>query len=51
LGALEKISVSGGNTLTFGQLKTDFETHFEDFELFWFSKPILTLRSQGLLTL
>ncbi len=51
MGALEKISVNAGNTLTFGQLKTDFETHFEDFELFWFSKPILALRSQGLLTL
>jgi len=32
-------------------LKQDFETHFEDFELFWFSKPIKTLRETGLLIL
>ncbi len=32
-------------------LKQDFETHFEDFELFWFSKPITTLRNSGLLLL
>ena len=32
-------------------LKHDFETHFEDFELFWFSKPIKTLRETGLLIL
>ena len=32
-------------------VKQDFETHFEDFELFWFSKPIKTLRDSGLLIL
>jgi len=32
-------------------LKQDFEMHFEDFELFWFSKPIKTLRESGLLIL
>lgn len=36
---------------TFGQLKTDFETHMEDFELFWHSKPMTTLREMGLLVL
>ncbi|MFT7349891.1 MAG: hypothetical protein ACI8VZ_002209, partial [Candidatus Paceibacteria bacterium] len=50
LDALEKISVHTGNTATFGQLKADFETHFEDFELFWFSKPVQSLRESGLLT-
>ncbi len=30
-------------------IKQDFETHFEDFELFWFSKPMKTLRESGLL--
>lgn len=40
------------NTLqAFSQLKTDFETQFEDFELFWFSKPMLVLRNNGLLVL
>ncbi|MBC5834468.1 radical SAM protein [Flavobacterium sp. F372] len=32
-------------------IKQDFETHFEDFELFWFSKPMKTLRDSGLLIL
>lgn len=32
-------------------LKQDFETHFDDFELFWFSKPIVQLRNSGLLIL
>ncbi|MDO6605350.1 B12-binding domain-containing radical SAM protein [Arenibacter palladensis] len=36
---------------TFGQLKTDFESQFDNFELFWYSKPIQTLKSHGLLTL
>lgn len=38
-------------TTTFAQLKADFETEFEDFELFWFSKPMQTLREFGLLEL
>jgi hypothetical protein len=36
---------------TFKQLKTDFETQIEDFELFWYSKPIDVLRAHGLLIL
>jgi hypothetical protein len=32
-------------------IKQDFETHFDDFELFWFSKPIISLRNSGLLIL
>lgn len=32
-------------------IKQDFETHFDDFELFWFSKPIVQLRNSGLLIL
>jgi hypothetical protein len=32
-------------------IKQDFETHFEDFELFWFSKPMKTLCVSGLLIL
>jgi hypothetical protein len=35
----------------FGMAGTDFETHFEDFELFWYSKPVKTLRDYGLLVL
>ncbi|MFI1745766.1 B12-binding domain-containing radical SAM protein [Thalassobellus sediminis] len=36
---------------SFSLLKTDFETQFNDFELFWFSKPMLVLRENGLLVL
>ena len=36
---------------TFKQLKTSFEKQFEDFELFWYSKPIDVLRGFGLLVL
>ncbi|MUU79553.1 B12-binding domain-containing radical SAM protein [Winogradskyella endarachnes] len=36
---------------TFKQLKTSFETQFEDFELFWYSKPVDILRGFGLLVL
>lgn len=33
------------------ELKADFETDLEDFELFWFSKPIHTLKEFGLIVL
>ncbi|WP_299519530.1 radical SAM protein, partial [uncultured Flavobacterium sp.] len=42
---LEKISISNSKTFTFSHLKEDFETHFEDFELFWYSKSIKPLRN------
>lgn len=53
---LEKISVHtipllGVRGLTFKEIKTDFETDFENFELFWYSKPVNTLRDFGLLIL
>jgi hypothetical protein len=48
---LEKIAVTSENKITFSQLKSDFEKQFEDFELFWYSKPINTLGEFGLLTL
>jgi hypothetical protein len=51
INTLDKISVYGESKSTFTQLKSDFETHFEDFELFWYSKPIATLRGFGLLVL
>lgn len=38
-------------TTSFSSLKADFESQFEDFELFWFSKPMLSLRNFGLLEL
>ena len=48
---LEEISVHTNNKTTFSQLKSDFEKQFDDFELFWFSKPIQVLRNTSLLVL
>ena len=48
---LKKITVSNSKNYTFQEVKTDFETNYEDFELFWYSKPINTLREFGLLVL
>ena len=39
------------NSILLKDLKQNFESHFDDFELFWFSKPIVSLRNYGLLTL
>ena len=51
INTLEKLSPNNTKMLSFSELKTDFETHFENFELFWFSKPINTLREHALLVL
>ena len=52
VATLEKLAVTENKSIhSLSQLKTDFETHFEDFELFWYSKSILKLRDSGLLVL
>jgi hypothetical protein len=51
LNILERLSIHHNELLTFAALKTDYETHFGDFELFWYSKPITRLRAHGLLVL
>jgi hypothetical protein len=48
---LEKISVYNQKTMTFSEIKIDFEQQFENFELFWQSKPIVILKEFGLLVL
>jgi hypothetical protein len=48
---LNVISVSNFKTTQFQELKADFETKFEDFELFWYSKSIQTLKEFGLVVL
>lgn len=48
---LLKIAVSNAKIYSFQEIKSDFETHFEDFEIFWYSKPINSLREFGLLVL
>ena len=46
---LKKISVPNKKLYTLQEIKSDFELNFENFELFWFSKPVFTLRDYGLL--
>ena len=48
---LEQVSVHSNNKFTFAQIKSDFENHFEDFELFWYSRPINSLLKTHLLIL
>lgn len=48
---LERLSVHNNRIYTYQEIKADFETQFEDFELFWYSKPINVLRDFGLLAL
>ncbi|MCZ4222846.1 B12-binding domain-containing radical SAM protein [Pedobacter rhodius] len=48
---LEKIHISNDKVYTFAEVKADFEAKMENFELFWYSKPINTLREFGLLVL
>jgi hypothetical protein len=48
---LQKISVASSKVLTLQEIKIDFEEQQEDFELFWYSKPVNSLREYGLLVL
>jgi len=48
---LEKIHISAERVYTFAEVKADFEKGIENFELFWYAKPINTLREFGLLVL
>lgn len=48
---LNKISISNIKNYTFQEVKNDFEASLDDFELFWYSKPVNTLREFGLLVL
>ncbi|MCZ4410074.1 B12-binding domain-containing radical SAM protein [Cryomorphaceae bacterium 1068] len=50
MNTFPKLSPTQERLLTFGQVKADYETQFENFELFWYSKPIQELREFGLLT-
>ncbi|HKK39497.1 MAG TPA: radical SAM protein, partial [Cryomorphaceae bacterium] len=49
--ALERFSPTREKLQSFGQVKGDFESKFENFELFWYSKPIQTLKDSGLLVI
>jgi hypothetical protein len=51
LNTINTITAIHNKQRTYANLKSDFETQFENFELFWFSKPMLKLREAGLLVL
>ncbi|MFT5917972.1 MAG: hypothetical protein ACI81T_004489 [Bacteroidia bacterium] len=48
---LQKISVSNAKIHSLQEIKIDFEKQQPDFELFWYSKPVNSLREYGLLVL
>ena len=50
LSSLEKLKPQN-KPLSYGQLKKDYESQLEDFELFWYSKQVVGLREHGLLVL
>ena len=49
LSLFESISPQNETLLSVDQLRTSYESHFGDFELFWHSKSIRALRENGLL--
>lgn len=48
---LEKSSLLEDDILTYSDMKSDYEQQIDNFELFWYSKPIDSLRKCGLLVL
>jgi hypothetical protein len=51
VSVLELLSIDAENKTTFSQLKANFESELDDFELFWYSKSMQVLRKSGLLLL
>ena len=51
INSLELLTVFNEKVTTFSKLKISFENQFEDFELFWYSKPLNNLRKFGLLVI
>lgn len=49
LEQLENLDIASKSRPTIARLKEDFEHLFEDFEFFWYSNPMLTLRENRLL--
>ena len=50
LATLEQLKPEN-KPVSYGQLKKDYESQLEDFELFWYSKQVVGLRDHGLLVL
>ncbi|MDR6458285.1 hypothetical protein J2786_001378 [Chryseobacterium vietnamense] len=49
MSVLEDNSIENSKKPTIQQLKNQFEENFEDFELFWFSKPMQQLKENGVI--
>ena len=49
LKIIKENSIEKSQKITLQQLKADFEETFDDFELFWFSKPINQLKENGII--
>jgi len=49
MNVLEENSIENSKKSTVQQLKNQFEENFEDFELFWFSKPMQQLKENGVI--
>ena len=47
LETIDEISIHANKNLTFNQLKAKYELDFDDFELFWYSKPMQILKEHG----
>ena len=51
LDVLDTLAPTSEKQTSYKQLKTDFELHLDDFELFWHSKPLQKIKELGLLVL
>ncbi|MCD9615596.1 B12-binding domain-containing radical SAM protein [Chryseobacterium gleum] len=49
MNVLEENAIENSKKPTVQQLKNNFEENFEDFELFWFSKPMQQLKENGVI--
>ncbi|MCT2409618.1 radical SAM protein [Chryseobacterium antibioticum] len=49
MNVLKENSIENPKKVTAQQLKNQFEEKFEDFELFWFSKPMQQLKENGVI--
>lgn len=47
LETIDEISIHSEKNLTFNQLKAKYELDFDDFELFWYPKPMQILKEHG----
>ncbi|MEZ7888870.1 MAG: radical SAM protein, partial [Cloacibacterium sp.] len=46
---IDEMSIHADKNITFNQLKAKYELDFDDFELFWYSKPMQILKENGVI--